>query len=234
MPRAPSTPASERRAHAVQALLALARHTAPDQITTASIAQEMGVSHGAFFRHFPTRESLWAEAVLWATGALDARFETCVQPCPLQEVTALMACHAAMLEENPGLVRMLFAELQRPATSGARDTGKAFMERFRGRLAGLIGAAQSKQLLDPDLDPQEVAALLVATQQGLLLQALAHDGFQEFPERSRRAVAFFLRRRMAGAAPGNTPGESRPQRASPPSETHRHRPAMWPDDPPAG
>jgi hypothetical protein len=39
---------------------------------------------------------------------------------------------------------MLFAELQRPATSPARETGKAFMQRFRLRLAILMGAAQAE------------------------------------------------------------------------------------------
>jgi TetR/AcrR family transcriptional regulator len=191
--RAPATPAAERRAHAVRALLDLARHTAPDQISTAAIAERMGVSHGALFRHFPNREALWAEAVTWATGELDARFAACALPSPLAEVAALMAGHAALLADHPGLVRMLFAELQRPASSPARDAGKAFMQRFRRRLATLFAAAQAEATFDPQLEPEEWAALLVATQQGLMLQALAHDGFSDLAERSRRSVALLLR-----------------------------------------
>lgn len=202
MPRAAATPAAERRAHAVQALLDLARHTAPDQISTAAIAERMGVSHGALFRHFPSRDALWAEAVAWATAELDARFDACALPSPMAHVAALMACHAAMLSDNPGLVRMLFAELQRPATSLARETGKSFMQRFRGRLKTLLTAAQAEGSLDSQLDPEEVAGLLVASQQGLVLQALAHDGFADLNERSRRAVALFLR-----WAPGGVPTE---------------------------
>lgn len=204
MPRAAATPASERRAHAVRALLALACHTAPDQISTAAIAQTMGVSHGALFRHFPNREALWAETVAWATNELEDRFSACGRPCPLDEVRALMACHAAMLADHPGLVRMLFAELQRPASSAARDTGKAFMQRFRERLGQLLLTAQRQGRLDPDLDATEVAALLVATQQGLVLQALAHDGFQDLAQRSSRSMELFLSR-SAWAGPGTTP-----------------------------
>jgi hypothetical protein len=59
-------------------------------------------------------------------------------------VAALMAGHAGLLQQHPGLVRMLFAELQRPATSPARETGKAFMQRCGLRLATLIGAAQAE------------------------------------------------------------------------------------------
>ena len=218
MPRAVAIPAAERRAHAVRTLLELASHTAPDAISTAAIAERMGVSHGALFRHFPNREAIWAEAVTWATGELERRFDACLEvPAaattpdpgaaplppsgPLQQVAALMASHAGLLQQHPGLVRMLFAELQRPATSPARETGKAFMQRFRLRLAALIAAAQADGDLEPDLDPHDLAALLVATQQGLMLQALVHDGFADLTERSRRSVALFLR-----AGPGRTPG----------------------------
>ena len=121
-----------------------------------------------------------------------------------------MASHAALLQQHPGLVRMLFAELQRPATSPARETGKAFMQRFRLRLAALIAAAQADGDLEPDLDPHELAALLVATQQGLMLQALVHDGFTDLGERSRRSVALFLR-----AGLGRTPGPGAALAAAP-------------------
>ena len=232
VPRAVAIPAAERRAHAVQVLLELARTTAPDAITTAAIAERMGVSHGALFRHFPSREALWAEAVSWATTELDHRFDACLEPPapaptpvaaspadpgavlppsgPLNQVAALMASHAGLLQQHPGLVRMLFAELQRPATSPARETGKAFMQRFRLRLAALIAAAQADGDLEPELDPHDLAALLVATQQGLVLQALVHDGFTGLTERSRRSVALFLR-----AGPGLKPGPGAAPAAAP-------------------
>jgi AcrR family transcriptional regulator len=189
----------------VRVLLALARHTAPDQISTAAIAEQMGLSHGALFRHFPTREALWAEAVRWAVHQLDKRFETCSRPSPLAEVEALLDHHACLMADNPGLVRMLFAELQRPGTSEARDIGKAFMQRFRERLAALLAAAQAEASLDPRLEPPHWAALLVATQQGLILQALAHDEFADLPERSRRSIALLLKM-ASGAVPTAPPG----------------------------
>jgi hypothetical protein len=81
------------------------------------------------------------------------------------------------------------------------------MQRFRLRLAGLIAAAQAEGALTPEHDPQELAALLVATQQGLILQALVHDGFGDLTERSRRHVALFLK---AGPGPEQRPGGSPP------------------------
>ncbi|NBQ22465.1 MAG: TetR/AcrR family transcriptional regulator, partial [Synechococcaceae bacterium WB6_3B_236] len=45
MSRATAIPAAKRRAHAVQALIELAGTISPNQITTAAIADRMGVSH---------------------------------------------------------------------------------------------------------------------------------------------------------------------------------------------
>lgn len=220
MPRAAAIPAAARRAHAVEALLLLARETAPERISTAAIAERMGVSHAALFRHFRSREAIWTEAVGWATAELDRRFGALAADQPaattggnaddaLDLVIALLACHAEMLQQHPGLVRMLFAELQRPATSPARETGKAFMARFRGRLAAGLRTAQLQGQLDPQLDAEELASLLVATQQGLMLQALVHDGFATLADRSRRSIGLLLRafRRLPrpddpAAAPG--------------------------------
>jgi AcrR family transcriptional regulator len=97
VPRAAALPAAERRSLAVQALLELAAETAPDQISTAAIALRMGTSHAALFRHFPSRDALWAESVRWATGQLDQRFTALATDLattggadPLQEVEQLL------------------------------------------------------------------------------------------------------------------------------------------------
>lgn len=97
MPRAIAIPAVERRLHAVQVLLELARDRAPEAISTAAIAERMGVSHGALFRHFPSREALWAEAVRWAVAELEDRFDRCAEAAPLSTLRALMASHTFRL-----------------------------------------------------------------------------------------------------------------------------------------
>jgi AcrR family transcriptional regulator len=214
MPRAPATPAAERRADAVRALLELAADTAPDQISTAAVAGRMGVSHGALFRHFPSREALWTEAVHWSTGELERRIQALAGRSfvdPDGEVTALLKAHAALVQAHPGLLRLWFAELQRPGTSPAREEGKAFMHRFRRRLQEVIAAGQDRQWFAPGLDPAELAGLLVALYQGMMLQGLAHDSLGQLGERTEKAVGLILRgwhRKPPGAVgPAAAPGE---------------------------
>ena len=55
----------ERRALAIDAVIDLASGMNPADITTAAISERMGLTQGALFRHFPTKD-----AVLQAVKAL--------------------------------------------------------------------------------------------------------------------------------------------------------------------
>ncbi|WP_094556269.1 hypothetical protein [Synechococcus sp. 1G10] len=91
----------------------------------------------------------------WATAELTQRFEAVgtAHDDPLAAVEGLLLAHVGFLQNHPGLLRMFFAELQRPQSSPAREEGKAFMNSFRQRLA----------------------SPLVAINQGLMLQGLVNS-----------------------------------------------------------
>lgn len=134
---------------------------------------------------------------------------------------------------------MLFAELQRPGTSPARQRGQRFLAGFRDRLALLLSAAQESGELCGEQPALELASLLIGANQGLLLQALVFDSYEDLLPRLRRAQRLILKgvlpqpdRGMAGpaAAPTGTPTGT----PAPPCETHRHRPTAPPDGPPVG
>ena len=49
----------ERKSEIVDAALNLSADAGPGQITTEALAKRVGVSHGAIFRHFPTKAAIW-------------------------------------------------------------------------------------------------------------------------------------------------------------------------------
>jgi AcrR family transcriptional regulator len=62
----------ERRNEIVQAVLDLAGEDGPDAVTTQAIADRIGVTQGALFRHFPDKEAIWLAVFDWVRAALDA------------------------------------------------------------------------------------------------------------------------------------------------------------------
>ena len=68
-------PADERRAVIVAAVIDLAAQQNPSEITTAAIAQQMGLTQGALFRHFPDKDAIWAAVMAWVAETLLDRID---------------------------------------------------------------------------------------------------------------------------------------------------------------
>ena len=56
--RSKHLPADERRAATVEAVVDLAAEQNPSDITTTAIAQRMGLTQGALFRHFQSKDAI--------------------------------------------------------------------------------------------------------------------------------------------------------------------------------
>jgi AcrR family transcriptional regulator len=197
VPRAAALPAAERRARAIEALLDLACSCAPEQISTAAIAERMGISHAALFRHFPSREALWADSVRWATSRLEQDLERIAadasQP-PLTRVEELLLANADFVCRHPGLLRMLLSELPRPGSSPASEAAKAFGARLRDRLTSLLEQAEVQGELAVPLAAPELAQLLLASWEGMMLQGLVHNTLEALPKRLSQALPVLLGR----------------------------------------
>ena len=67
--------AEERRAATVQAVVDLAAEQNPAEITTTAIADRMGLTQGALFRHFPTKDAILEATLSWVSERLLARVD---------------------------------------------------------------------------------------------------------------------------------------------------------------
>ncbi|MFA5627222.1 MAG: TetR/AcrR family transcriptional regulator [Thiohalomonadaceae bacterium] len=68
-------PADERRAATVIAVVDLAAKQNPNDITTAAIAKRIGLTQGAIFRHFPTKDAIFQAVMTWVSQRLLARVD---------------------------------------------------------------------------------------------------------------------------------------------------------------
>ena len=69
----------ERRREIVAAVLELARERGPDSITTQAIADRIGVTQGALFRHFPDKEAIWLAVFAWVRESLGAVLDDAIR-----------------------------------------------------------------------------------------------------------------------------------------------------------
>jgi len=167
-------PADKRRAATVEAVVDLAAEQNPSDITTTAIAQRMGLTQGALFRHFPTKDAILQAVMSWVAERLLARIDKAAEDAasPLAALEAVFMTHIDLVSEHPGVPRMLFGELQRPGETLPKQMVQTLLRRYGERLRRLLETGQAQGELDAELDVDAAAVLFIGTIQGLVMQSL--------------------------------------------------------------
>ena len=167
-------PADERRAATVEAVVELAAEQNPGDITTAAIAQRMGLTQGALFRHFPNKDAILEAVLGWVSERLLAQLDQAAASAatPLAALEAMFMAHVGFVARHPGVPRMLFGELQRPGDTLPKRMAQTLTHGYAQRLRGHLAAGIARQELDAGLDQDAAATLFIGTVQGLVMQSL--------------------------------------------------------------
>lgn len=187
-------PAGQRRRDVVDAVIELARASGPEGITTQAIADRVGVTHGALFRHFPDKDAMWAAVFDWVQEQLGAVVDTAFAAGgrPLDVLERVFLAHVAFVARHPGVPRLVFHELQRPADSAFRERVRKMILGYRKRLIALFAAAKAAGQLPMALDEEAAAVLFIGTVQGLVVQGTLFRGEAGMLAAARRIFPLLL------------------------------------------
>ena len=169
-----------RQAGLVEAALLLAAQRNPAGITTGDLAQAVGITQGAVFRHFPSKEAIWLAVLAWATDTLVARLQAAAASemaradaaRPLVALQAVFIAHVDFVVSHPGVPRVVFQELQHPQETALKMAVRTLMQRHRALVLELLHSAQEQNLLAPQTDLPSAAVLFLGSVQGLVMQSL--------------------------------------------------------------
>lgn len=194
-------PADERRAVTVDTVVELAAEQNPSEITTSAIAKRMGLTQGALFRHFPTKEAILQAVMEWVADQLLSRVDqaAAAAPSPLLALEAAFMAHVDFVVQRPGVPRIIFGELQRAEETAPKQLVQTIVRRYGERLHKLIDAGKAKGELDPGLDSEAAAVLFIGTIQGLVMQSLLAGDVSRIRRDAPRVFAIY--RRGIGSAP---------------------------------
>lgn len=194
-------PADQRRADTVQALITLAAEQNPTDITTSAVAKRMGLTQGALFRHFPSKDAILQAVMEWVAERLLARVDKAAQApsTPIDALEAVFMTHIEFVVEHPGVPRMLIGELQRSEDTATKRMVRTLIRGYRERLIRLMEAGKRQGQLDSELDTRAASTLFIGTIQGLVLQSLLTGNVERI--RSEAPGAFAIYRRGIGRHP---------------------------------
>lgn len=186
-------PADERRADAVKSVVELAGTQNPSEITTSSIAKHMGLTQGALFRHFSTKDALWQAVMEWVTERLLARIDLAAQgmKSPLEAMQAMFMGHLEFVVEHPGAPRLIFGELQRAGQTPVKKIVQILIRNYSERLHRLIEEGKACGEISASLDTEAAAILFIGTIQGLVMQSMLAGDIERTRQYAPKVFAIY-------------------------------------------
>ncbi len=166
--------ADERRAETVRVVVELAAEQNPTDITTANIANRMGLTQGALFRHFPSKQAIIQAVLEWASVQMLSRLTKAAESAATPEAAlqAIFTAHLSFAVKHPGVPRIFVSEMQRPEETLTKRLAREYFLRYRTLLESRIDAGKACGDFDPSIDTASAALVFLGTIQGLLFQSL--------------------------------------------------------------
>ncbi len=197
----PRLPTDLRQAEIVKAALRLASQTGPSLITTTDLAAAVGVSQGAIFKHFPSKDAIWLATMGWVREQLMSTLEAAASASasPMAALDAVFKAHIGFVLAHPGVPRLIFSELQRAADSPIKQEVRSLLKAYRKLLRRLLDALESRGEVSPETDLDAAATLFVGSVQGLVMQSMVAGNAASM--RTQADLVFAIYRRGICEAP---------------------------------
>lgn len=135
----------------VEAVLRLSSEVGPDRLTTQAVAEAVGLTQPAIFRHFANREALWvgvAETVAarmreaWTAAAAAA-------VSPVDGLRRLIVAQAGVVAAEPSILAIVFSHELRVGNPALAAVFRELMADLTARLAARFSACGARCPLAP-------------------------------------------------------------------------------------
>ena len=160
-----------RRQEILDAAIQVFAQRGADRTSLRAIAQEVGVTHAALIHHFGSLEQLLVDVYQESARRLerDAHIGGDVSPVEMLRLVA------ERNREVPGMVQLYTSLVASALEDGHPAATKFASQRFAALRASLVEQIRRRQddsRIRPDLDADQVAALIIAASDGLQTQWL--------------------------------------------------------------
>lgn len=179
--------AGDRKAEIARAAVRLAAEIGPDRVTARHLAEAVGISQPAIFRHFATKSDIWL-----AVGELLARRlsgqDMDATGDPVLALEAMIRQHLGHIEQTPAIPAILFSRELHVENETMRAHFDQVMADRRACFAALVDRARASGQFRADVGPGDAAALILAAIQGLAMRWSLENRRFDLPGEGMRLI----------------------------------------------
>jgi len=186
-----------RQLDIMQSLAKMLQVKGPVKVTTASLANECGITEAAIYRHFPSKRKIYEGLVDFCEQSLFDLIGNInsSKDDHLEKVSKIMVLLVSFSEKNPGLARLLTREAFSIDEASLDDRIKQMFSKIELQIKQNLQKYEQQTKKKLALPSASSANLLLAFVEGVI-QQFVRSGFTEKPSQRISDQAAFLTRSL--------------------------------------
>ena len=185
----------ETRSHILETATHLFSKTGYDATGVAEICQAAGVSKGAFYHHFPTKQAVFMQLLNTYLNGIETGFNLLRQEKQdVPQVIIQMAASAGSLFQSADIHIPIFLEFWTQANHDPSiwEAAIAPYRRYQSYFAEMVQEGIDQGSLEP-VDAQLAARVLVSLALGMLMQSLFDPQVTDWQVEARQSMELLMK-----------------------------------------
>lgn len=164
----------KRKREIEQAALELAYIHAPEKVSTGMIANRLGLTQPAIYKHFPTKQDIWRAVSKQLAGKISDNVTHAAQANlgPVATLKQLVSAHLDLVFQNPALPELMTMRADSHDQTVFRGQIQPAMAEFQRELEKNVRRAIKNKVFSDTLNPQDAALLVFGVIQSLVLRMI--------------------------------------------------------------
>ena len=165
-------PQEQRKKEIVQATMELTAEVGIKKVTTQAIADKVGIAQPTVFRHFKTREAIFASVIGWISENLFKAISKGMDPTAPADIKlhTLLQRQLNFISKHRAIPKVLFSDLLHLESPKLKAALQEVMNSYMKRVTQLLNEGIKTGLFRDDLNADETARYITALIQGLVLR----------------------------------------------------------------
>jgi AcrR family transcriptional regulator len=164
-----------RQREIIEATLALLAESGTQNLTTAHIAERVGISEAALYRHFDGKFDIIGSSIKFVGKRMRSQLsEIPEEKSAKEKLKRVFFHHLEYIEDHPGNARLLFSDDIHFDDPELRKLLRGIVEGRKSFIGEIIEEGQQEGAIKPGMDPEGVALMFIGLiQSKVLLWSLA-------------------------------------------------------------
>lgn len=172
----------QRKQEILETLAVMLEQSPGTRITTAALAEQVGVSEAALYRHFPSKTKMFEGLIEFIEDTLFTRIAIIIkeQQSALVQCERILALLLGFAEKNPGITRLMTGDVLTGETERLRTRVGQLFDRLETQLKQILREAELREGKRTQIPVASAANLMMAAAEGRLSQFVRSE-FKRVP-----------------------------------------------------